>query len=328
MTGSPRELASRTASRTVSPYKNLPSPIAKSVEASLDVLQGQQAEPVVGEEQFDTSTAGESIEPMLTLPYGDLRSLLEETAEVASRRILAEFVSTHGVLVGSELNLVNQPEVRGPGDAVERPASSSKRRSIGDSSQVVAGKRPANRYTLQPWMYRKHPTMSFFATGPIDSDKTPYKWLCRVCNQELSLMTKGAVEVMSHYRTETHLVKEHRIRLETPGLPLYDRHEHELKGVELQKAIEVARSTYPISPHLAEKRRLPGQLEIPAASKESTPSELALSQIRLFCHGLRHGGSLDLLHDLWEDLIQQSSDATQFPKHDWSPSRCLVSMFS
>ena len=71
---------------------------------------------------------------------------------------------------------------------------------------------------------------------------------------------------------------------------------------------------------------MPGQLEVPIASKESTPTELALSQIRVLCHGLRHGGSLDLLKDLWGDFTQQCGDPAQFPKLDWSPSRCLVSI--
>ena len=36
---------------------------------------------------------------------------------------------------------------------------------------------------------------------------------------------------MAHYKTESHLVREHRIRMETPGMALYDKDECELQGL-------------------------------------------------------------------------------------------------
>ena len=61
---------------------------------------------------------------------------------------------------------------------------------------------------------------------------------------ELSLRTKGALEVLSHYRTDSHLVKEHRIRMETPGLPLFDKDENELSGQALIDARKKAKSIH------------------------------------------------------------------------------------
>ena len=73
---------------------------------------------------------------------------------------------------------------------------------------------------------RKHTVLKFIVTGPIDrQQKTPYKWRCRVCRVELSLTNRGVLELLSHFRNDSHLIKEHRIRSEIPGMPLYDRHE-------------------------------------------------------------------------------------------------------
>ena len=77
--------------------------------------------------------------------------------------------------------------------------------------------RPKPRLQLNVQMFRKHPVFKFFVTATIDAEANPHKRRCRVCSIEFSLKTKGALEILSHYRTETHLVREHRIRMETPG---------------------------------------------------------------------------------------------------------------
>ena len=87
---------------------------------------------------------------------------------------------------------------------------------------------------------------AIFATGPIDHERSPYKWCCRVCRVELSPMGRDVRELLSHYRTGGHLVREHRIRFETPGVPLFDQHENEWLGIALQEAKRRAKEMYPI----------------------------------------------------------------------------------
>ena len=65
--------------------------------------------------------------------------------------------------------------------------------------QFVTQKRPRPRLQLNLQMFRKHPVFRFFVTAPIDSEKNPHKWRCRVCHLELSLKTKGSLEILSHY---------------------------------------------------------------------------------------------------------------------------------
>ena len=111
--------------------------------------------------------------------------------------------------------------------------------------QFVVSKRPRPRMQLSAQMYKKHPVFKFFVTGSADPYKNPHKWRCRVCQVELSLKTKGSLEILSHYRTDAHLVREHRVRLETPGLPLYLKNEREITGVALDEAREKAEQTFP-----------------------------------------------------------------------------------
>ena len=103
------------------------------------------------------------------------------------------------------------------------------------------GKRRRQRYSMTGSMFKRHPVLKFSATGPLDPDRTPYKWWCRVCRVELSLMSRGSLELMWHYRSDSHLIKEHRIRMEIPGMPLYDKEEREILGTALQEAKKKAK---------------------------------------------------------------------------------------
>ena len=104
-------------------------------------------------------------------------------------------------------NLIQQPRDQEIIQESERPKGCSSC----EETQVTRGKRQRPKYSLKPHMLRKHPVLKFFATGPMERSKTPYKWWCRVCRVELSLMSRGVLEVLSHFKTDAHLVKEHRI---------------------------------------------------------------------------------------------------------------------
>ena len=60
-----------------------------------------------------------------------------------------------------------------------------------------------------------------------------------------------------------HYPKVHRIRLETPGLRLFDQEKNELRGIGLQEAKRRAREAHPIVPQLDGCRLLVGQEGLP-----------------------------------------------------------------
>ena len=74
-------------------------------------------------------------------------------------------------------------------------------------------------------------------------------------------MTKVPSEILGHYRTDAYLVKEHRIRIETPGLPMYDKQCTELTGMSLKYNKERVNREYPVVPNLGEHSLHVGQLE-------------------------------------------------------------------
>ena len=176
-------------------------------------------------------------------------------------------------------------------------------------------------------MYKKHPVFKFFVTAPADSENHPHKWRCRVCHIELSLKTKGSLEILSHYRTDSHLFREHRIRMETPGLPLFGKNEQELTGPALVEARGKAELAYPIIPILGECYLLQGQRKLPVAIDELDPSSVVCSQIRILLTGLQRGGDSTILSSLWSNLSLEVHGPVKVPQYDWSVARIFVSIF-
>ena len=217
------------------------------------------------------------------------------------------------------ITISSQEEVTMPSTSRAEPHNSQQ------AGLVTHGKRRRPKYSLTVSMLKKHPVLQFSATRLLDADKSPHKWWCRVCKVELSSMIRGVLELLSHYRTDTHLVKEHRIRMEVPGMSLYNKNEKELLGIALQTAKRVAKETRPVVPQLDSRRPAVGQTTVPCPSAESSPKKV-LFQICIFEFGLRHGGHVNSLTGVYEEVAQMSH-SDQMSTQNWSEQRLLVSIF-
>ena len=221
---------------------------------------------------------------------------------------------------GTALPLTSSQDER---NAQSSPGNSTQDPQNPDQSSLRKRQRP--RYSLKTHMFHKHPVLKFSATGPIDPEKTPYKWWCRVCRSELSLMSRGTLELMAHYRCDSHYIKEHRMRMEIPGMALFDKNERELQGMALIEAKKVAKNTYPIAPQLDSLRPLVGQYSVPDFGSSTSPTEGVLSLVSILEYGLKNGGHVDSLTGIY-DGISRLSRNNQLPVQNWDQHRIYVSL--
>ena len=273
----------------------------------------------------ETTTAINSklMETLPQPPIGPSDNDPEPEARGATGGSLAARV-TLGTSDGASLFTQGRKKLR------RNPIRVKRRESQPASSDDRSGtqKRPRPRIHLNIQMYRKHPVFKFFVTAPADADRDPHKWRCRVCHTELSLKTKDSLEILSHYRTDAHLVREHRIKMATPGLPLYGRDEMELVGPPLDEAREKAELIFPIAPILGECYLLPGQRELPVDTDILDPSAVICSQVRILLAGLQYGGESEVLTSLWANLSLEVRGPTKVPQFNWNPERVFVSVFN
>ena len=139
-------------------------------------------------------------------------------------------------------------------------------------------------------------------------------------------MTKGPIEILHHYRTDAHFVKEHRIRMETPGLPLSGRDCKELSGMALKYAKDRAKREYPVAPKLGDYYLRKGQQDQTEAIRTDDPSKEILSQLNLLKIGLMRSGLLETMIALWHDLVKETKTTEPIVQHDWLPHRVFASI--
>ena len=83
------------------------------------------------------------------------------------------------------------------GESTEHPPVGLRPQSSSEEFPLARGKKRRPKFSLTTAMLNKHPVVPYFATGPLDRSKNPYKWWCRVCKIELSLMSRGVLELLS-----------------------------------------------------------------------------------------------------------------------------------
>ena len=294
-------------------------------ESNEDIPDASQARDLVESEEETVQQVTVTRQEVLAL--SSVLDKIPKTALVRGDRNVPENITL--TVVGQAQNSpVQDVQSTSQGETTEHPPDDLRPHSSSEELPLARGKRRRPKYSLTSAMLKKHPVVQYFATGPLDRNKNPYKWWCRVCKIELSLMSRGVLELLSHYETEAHLTKEHRIRLETPGLPLFDQEENELRGIGLQEAKRRAREAHPIAPQLDGCRLLVGQERLPEFSSVTSPSESVLAQICILENGFRHGGHINVLLGLWEDITRLSPGSTaQITTHNWSQHRIYVSTF-
>ena len=131
--------------------------------------------------------------------------------------------------------------------------------------------------------------------------------------------------MMVYYRCDSHLIKEHRMRMEIPGMALFDKNERELQDMALIEVKRIAKNTHPIAPELDALRPLVGQHSIPDFASSTSPTEGVLSLICILEYGLKNGGHLDSLTGFY-DGISRLYRNNQLPNQNWDQHRLYVSI--
>ena len=139
-------------------------------------------------------------------------------------------------------------------------------------------------------------------------------------------MSCGSLELVSYYPPESHLVEEHRIQMEVPGMALFDKDKRQLLGLSLQEAIKKAKDTYLIAPQLDSCQPLVGQASVPDFSATGSPTAKILPQITILEFELRNGGHMSSLTGIYDELVQFSY-MSHLCTQNWSPEGLFVSIF-
>ena len=175
-----------------------------------------------------------------------------------------------------------------------------------------------------------------FVSGPLDPLHNRYKFYCQICKTNISIYSKGAREILRHYKTQGHLRRDQRWRYEhlsevdaTTGRVTHqvrDKDGYLLTPLQLEKE----KPLFMDAPLVDIGDKFPFYDDYVATLEgSSSPDELrTTTQISLIGLFVPHGGDLALLRTLWTRFGTFTSHQGFFSDFDWRADNLTVSIAS
>ena len=175
-----------------------------------------------------------------------------------------------------------------------------------------------------------------FVSGPLDPLHNRYKFYCQICKTNISNYSKGAREILRHYKTQGHLRRDQKWRYEllrevdsTTG-----KVTHQVRGkdgyVLTPLQLEKEKPLFIDAPLVDIGDKFPFYDDYVATlGGKSNPDELRMTtQISLIGTFVPRGGDLSLLRNLWTQFGVFTSQQGFFSDFDRRADNLTVSMIS
>ena len=168
-----------------------------------------------------------------------------------------------------------------------------------------------------------------FVTGPLDPVHNKHKFYCQICKTNVSIYSKGAREIVRHYRSEGHLRKDQRWRFEHLGKvdKISGNVIHSVRGRDGQILtpfeLEKERPLFESVPLVDIGPRFPFYDEYMSSAGGLTNFEDIRSgtQRSLVGRFVPYFGDLATLQGLWTEVGNFTNHQELFGNLDWSSTR-------
>ena len=234
-----------------------------------------------------------------------------------------DILHTHLLFTGLDdvLNRLEQVEQR-PSRALPRLGDTTD--TSGDESNVGESRRWL--CSKKTYKMKKAWGMSdvgrFFVTGPTDVATKPSHFCCRICRQDVSVLTHGHHEISRLLQGSKHFPRDQRLRLETPGWEVLDYEGNAMSPAEVERQ----RERIMRAPLVVRDREYPfSEVVIVDESGAVDPTLGVMAKVSSLIEVLRLGGSYELVYRLWAQFtssaVRVNVDVT------WSRDEVLVSIY-
>ena len=172
-----------------------------------------------------------------------------------------------------------------------------------------------------------------FVSGPVDPVHNKFKFYCMLCKTNVSIFSKGAREILRHYKTEGHLRKDQKWRFthlqETDEVTGVVTHYVRGKDGYVLTPIELEREKplFIDAPLIEAGDRFPFYDDYMASIGGLTnPDDLRTSTlISLIGTFVPQDGNISLLRNLWTRVGMFTNHQALFSSFDWGPATLTVS---
>ena len=187
-----------------------------------------------------------------------------------------------------------------------RPSQSSQRVETSDTSGDETDASQGHRKVLSKKIFRMKKVYAatelgrFFVTGPSDAAKMPSHFYCRLCRNNVSVLTNGHHEVLRHFQGRRHFARDQRLRLETPGWRVLDFQGNHLSEDELERQRENVQK----GPLVVRDRELPFAEDLITDEAGVVDAQLpVLAKVSCLVDAMKMGFSYGLVEKLWPQFV-------------------------
>ena len=172
-----------------------------------------------------------------------------------------------------------------------------------------------------------------FISGPADPLHNPYMVWCHICKKNLSVKTKGTLEILRHHRTEKHLRKDQRWRYEhlKSVHPVSGKVQHRVRGrngkilSEIELAKEMRHFMHVELVDIGERFPFYDDFIKGTTTTLVTPESRARTQIQLIGNFIQQHGDIGMLRKLWSQIGSLTNYQSSYCDFDWGEERISVS---
>ena len=149
-------------------------------------------------------------------------------------------------------------------------------------------------------MYAATELGRFFVTRPSDAANIPSHFHCRVCRENVSVLTHGHHDLLRHFHVSRHFARDQRLHLETPGWRVLDFHGNPWSEDELERQREKIKKG-----SLVERdREHPFTEELITDEAGVVDPQLpVLTKVSCLVAALSMGGCYELVEKLWAQFV-------------------------
>ena len=164
-----------------------------------------------------------------------------------------------------------------------------------------------------------------FISGPADPLHNPYMVWCHICKKNISVKTKGTLEILRHHRTEKHLRRDQRWRYEHLKSvdPVTGKMQHRVRGrngkilTKIELAKELPKFMHVELVDIGERFPFYDDFVKGTSTTLVTPGSRAKTQIHLIGDFVQTHGDLGVLRRLWAQIGSLTNYQTSYCDFDW-----------
>ena len=172
-----------------------------------------------------------------------------------------------------------------------------------------------------------------FISGPADPLHNPYMVWCHICKKNISVKTKGTLEILRHHRTEKHLRRDQRWRYEhlKSVHSVSGKVQHRVRGrngkilSEIELAKEMRHFMHVELVDIGERFPFYDDFIKGTSTTLVTPESRAKTQIHLIGNFVQQLGDIGMLRKLWSQIGSLTNYQISYCDFDWGEERISVS---